>query len=236
MAMNYSTTRCVGGLSLLLMMGLTQLATAQQPPTPEGPIKPDAPDVGVPDVNARAGGDRPTVQRRFAEKAKLLTLNLALMTHVRDDFYDSWGAGADLSYFVSERWGFEARAIFLRTQLDSAAFDLKERIGFVPDARPQDNWFLLGARYSPGYGKLLMWQKFMVHFDPQFVVHAGVATAEKRVLPTTTLAFSLMTHWRWGIKAKVDLGMSVQGEKRDRGWVVTTGFVPVFGLGWGRNF
>ncbi len=232
------TSRLICALCLLW----TSPLLAQEPSTkdsgdaPTAPLKPDSPDVGVPDVTARAGGDRPTIQNRFAEKAKLLTVDAALMTHVRDDFYNSWGGGANLSYYVSERWGFELRALFLRTRLDQAAFDLKERIGFVPDARPQDRWYLLGARYSPGYGKFLMWKKFVVHFDPQLVLHAGVATAEDRYLPTSTVAFSLMTHWRWGIKAKVDLGMSIQGERRERGWVVSTGFVPVLGIGWGRNF
>ena len=191
---------------------------------------------GVPDLESRAGGDRPTVQRRYASKQNLLTLSGALATHVRDDFYDSWGVGAQLAYYISERWGFEARALFLRTRLDGAALDLQERIGLVPDARPQNRWLLLGARYSPGYGKMLMWDSFLVHFDPQLVIHLGVATAEKRWLPTSTVAFSLMTHWRWGIKASVDLGVTTQFERRERGWVFTTGFAPVLGLGWGRAF
>lgn len=190
----------------------------------------------APNLSARAGGDRPTIQNRFAPKKKLLYANALLMTHVRDDFYNTWGYGVDVGYFKSERWGFELRGARLETSLDPAARDLQLRLGLVPDARPQDWWLQAGARYSPGYGKMLMWRRFMMHFDPQFALHAGVAIAERRYIPTVTMAFSLMSHWRWGIKARVDLGMSVQGELRERGWVVTTGFAPFLGAGWGYNF
>lgn len=203
---------------------------------PRGALSPPRPDVGVPDVSQRAGGERPTIQYRFASKQKLLMVQPILMTHVRDDFYDSWGFGADVSYFLTERFGLELRALKLQTSLDNAAFDIKERFGLVPDARPQSGWLQLGMRYAPGYGKFLMWKRFLVHFDPQLVLHLGVATADKRYLPTSTLAMSFLTHWRWGIKAKLDLGLSMQFEKRERGWVFTTGFAPVLGIGWGRNF
>ncbi len=179
--------------------------------------------------------ERPTVQRRFAPKANLLMAQLSAMTHVRDDFYRSWGYGLDVAYFPMEWLGVELRAVKLNTSLDAAAIDLKERIGLTPDARPQDAWLQLGVRYAPGYGKLLMWESFVLHFDPQLVVHGGVASAEARWLPTFNVALSLLGHLRWGLKLKVDLGMSVQGERRERGWVWTTGFAPSLGLGWGWN-
>ena len=62
---------------------------------------------------------------------------------------------------------------------------------------------MAGIRYAPGYGKMLMWERFIVHFDPQLVMHLGVARAEKRLIPSADLSFSLLTHWRWGIKAKI---------------------------------
>lgn len=189
-----------------------------------------------PDLSARAGGDRPTVQRRFAPKDNLLYGTATLLTHVRDDFYDSWGGGVDIGYFAKESIGYELRVARLRTSLDNAAIDLKERIGLTPDARPQDAWLMAGIRYAPGYGKMLMWERFIVHFDPQLVMHLGVARAEKRLIPSADLSFSLLTHWRWGIKAKLDLGMTMQLEQRDRGWTFSTGFAPVLGVGWGYNF
>lgn len=230
-------------LSVVLSLGFAAPAMAQESSSSdtakgagEASAEADVEDVPTPDISARAGGDRPTVQRRFAPKDNLLYGTATLMTHVRDDFYDSWGGGVDIGYFTRETIGYELRVTRLRTTLDNAAIDLKERIGLTPDARPQDAWLMAGVRYAPGYGKMLMWEKFIVHFDPQLVAHLGVARAEKRLIPSADLSFSLLTHWRWGIKAKLDLGMTMQLEKRDRGWTFSTGFAPVLGVGWGYNF
>ena len=68
------------------------------------------------------------------------------------------------------------------------------------------------------------------------VVHGGVARAEARWLPTFEVAFSTMMHFRWGIKATLDLGASIQREQRERGQIWSVGFAPSLGLGWGYNF
>ena len=221
-------------VALVASWGALAPRAAQAQAQPAPPAAPTAPAQSP--LMLRQDPDRPSIQRRFAPKDGLLYANASLMTHVRDDFYSSWGYGADLGYFMSESWGLELRYLRLRTSLDDAALDLKERIGLTPDARPQDTWVQVAVRYAPGYGKLLMWESMVLHFDPQLVVHGGVALAEARVLPSFTAALSLLGHFRWGLKLKVDLGLSVQGEKRERGWVWTTGFAPVLGLGWGTTF
>jgi len=83
---------------------------------------------------------------------------------------------------------------------------------------------------------MLVGRKFGVHFDPQLVAHAGVARAEGRTIPSLTLAGGAQLHFKRDIKVKLDLGMSVQAERRERGWVVSTGFVPTVGVGWGYSF
>lgn len=227
-----------GALVALMIIGWGASASAQEAKpaaaskdaTPAAQVVQSAPAVRLKPTDAR-----PTIQRRFAPKRGLLYLHVSSTMHVRDDFYDSWGVGGDLGYFFSERLGGELRVLKMQSSLDDAAQDLKERLGITPDARPQDLWLLAGARYSPGYGKLLMWSSWVLHFDPQLTIHGGVASAEARWLPTFQAAASLFLHFRWNIKAKVDLGVSVQGERRDRGWVWTTGFAPVVGIGWGVN-
>lgn len=223
-------------LAVLLCVALSapELALAQQPEDATQ-TQEEARREAAPDLEKRAGSGRATIQRRFAPKARLLYGTATLMTHVRDDFYDSWGYGVDVGYFYKETMGVELRAMQLRTSLDDAALDLKERIGLTPDARPQKAWLMAGMRYAPGYGKMLMWRRVVVHFDPQLVGHLGAARAEQRWIPTLDLSLSFLTHWRWGIKAKLDLGMSMQLERRDRGWVFSTGFAPVLGVGWGYN-
>jgi hypothetical protein len=174
---------------------------------------------------------RPTIQDRFARKTSSLNVHLVGMHHVRNDFYNSWGGGADIGYYFSEQLGAELRLVFLRSTLSETAIDLKERIGLTPDARPQQLWATAGARFSLGYGKILVFDSFVVHFDPQIVAHGGIARAETRILPTLTTALSLLMHFQWGLQAKIDLAMTYQWETRERGTVFTLGFAPFFGLG-----
>ena len=210
-----------GGLLLLLSQGLCALALAQEAAAkPQGELE---------------TAERPTVERRFAPKRRLLYGQVTGMTHLRDDFMNTWGVGGDLGYFPWEWLGLELRALGLTNALDDSAIDLKERLGLTPDAYAQNTWWLAGLRFAPGYGKMLMFNTFVIHFDPQIVLHGGFARAQDRWLPTFTTAFSLMTHWHFGIKATLDLGLSIQQEERDRGSVWTLGFAPVLGLGWGWN-
>lgn len=183
-------------------------------------------------ASAQDAAERPTVQRRFATKKGSIYLHATGTTHIRNDFYDSFGGGADLGFYPAESLGFELRALLLDTRLSNAALDVQERTGLTPDARPQSLIATIGPRWSFGYGKMLTLGRWVVHFDPQLALHAGVARADRRLLPSAVLAGALLVHLRWGIQVKVDLGLTVQGEQRDRGWVVTAGFLPVLGIGW----
>ncbi len=184
----------------------------------------------------REARERPTVQRRSAPKQGLLYANALIMTHVRDDFYTSWGYGGDLGFFLFEWLGVELRFAKLETSLVAAAVDLKGRVGLTPDARPQDLWAHVGVRWAPAYAKMLLLDSFVLHFEPQLALHAGIAQAEARTLPSFVPSLSLLLHFSWNIKAKLDLGVSVQAEQRDRGWIWSVGFVPTLGVGWGFNF
>ncbi len=175
---------------------------------------------------------RPTVQRRYAPKKQSVFVHGTGTVHIRNDFYDSYGFGADLGYYPWEELGVEARFLLLQTRLSGPAKDVQERTGLTPDARPQSMLLTLGPRYSFGYGKILALRTFVVHFDPQLVLGAGVARAETRWLPSGLVGASLLLHFKWGIQAKIDLNASIQSEKRDRGWVTSVGFMPVLGLGW----
>ena len=188
--------------------------------------------VATTSARAFAQDERPTVQRRYAEKDDSLYLHATGTTHIRNDFYNSFGAGADVGYYPSETLGFEVRALFLDTKLSNAAVDVKERTGLTPDARPQGMLFTAGPRWSFGYGKILAINRFVLHFDPQLTFQGGIARADRRILPTAYTALTLLTHYKWGIQAKIDLGTTIQMEKRDRGWVTTFGFLPVLGIGW----
>ena len=176
--------------------------------------------------------ERTTIQNRFALKNKSLYAHVTGTTHIRDDFYSTYGIGIDTGFYLSESFGFEIRGLLIDSSLSAPAKDLKERTGLTPDARPQTSILAGGIRWSIGYGKLLMWKKLVLHFDPQFFAHGGVAFAEKRVLPTVLYGLSLLNHFRWGIQLKVDLAGTFQMENRDKGWTPSFGFLPMIGIGW----
>jgi len=179
--------------------------------------------------------ERPTIQQRFASKSGTMYAHAMTTTQVRNDFYDSIGLGVDAGWYPGEHLGLEARWAYLFSTLSPAAEDVKEETGLTPDARPQHMLATVGARWSFGYGKVLVMEQSVVHFDPQMTVHGGVALAEKRVLPTATVGLSLLTHFTNGFQAKLDLAAAIQMEHRQRGWVPSFGFMPTLGIGWGGD-
>lgn len=177
-------------------------------------------------------GERPTVQDRFAEKSQRFHAHLNTAAPIRDDFYHSLGAGLDVGYHFNESLGAELRWLWLQNWEAGAADQIREETGYVPDARPQEMLLSANGRYSVGYGKVLVADDFMVHFDPQLVGGLGGALAEgKRVIPTVTTGLSVLTHFQHGVQAKLDLQAAFQLEKRTRGWVGSVSFVPTLGIG-----
>ncbi len=209
--------------AILLAIFLAPNANAAEPPgTPATPATPLVQPV-------------PTVQHRFATKAGQPAFYLLGMTHARNDLYTTFGVALDTSYYFNESIGIELRLAVLRTRLSDAAKNLREQTGLTPDAWPQNYLTTAGLRYSFGYGKILMFDKFVVHFDPQLVFHAGTTFADGRVLPTSLFGPSLLMHFKHNIQLKIDLTTSFQLEKRNRGWVPSFGFAPFIGLGWSLN-
>lgn len=180
----------------------------------------------------RSDEDRPTVQRRYAVKRSSVYLHGTGTTHLRNDFYNTFGGGLDLGVYPWESLGFELRALFLDARLSSQAREIQENTGLTPDARPQSMIATVGARWSWGYGKILALNWAVLHFDPQLVLGLGVARAETRWLPSAVAGLGLLVHLRWGLQVKLDLNASVQSEQRTRGWVTSVGFMPLLGIGW----
>lgn len=174
---------------------------------------------------------RATVQKRFATKKQRAYAHLSGAAPIRDDFYHSLGAGLDVGYYFNESFGAELRWLWMANWEVDAAADIREETGFIPDARRQNMLLTAGGRYSLGYGKVLVLDDFVVHFDPQLTGGAGIALAEGRVLPTATVGLSVLTHYARGIQAKLDLQMAFQLENRNRGWVASLSFLPMLGVG-----
>jgi outer membrane beta-barrel protein len=200
-----------------LMVAPVSSATAQESAAPESVV---------------TKNNRATIQHRFATKTNTVYAHLTGATSLRNDFSHTLGLGLDVGYYFSESLGAELRWMWLSNWEVEAAAEIRRDTGLVPDARPQDMLLTVGPRYSIGYGKMLVFDAFLVHFDPQLIAGAGLTFAEERALPTATFGLSLLTHFAHGIQAKIDMQVALQFEHRNRGWVSSLGFMPVFGLGW----
>lgn len=178
--------------------------------------------------------ERPRVQNRFQPRIHRLSAYVSAGGHIRDDYYDSLGGGVGLEYFLSDRWGVGLNYQRLSTTLSDEAETLRDGYGLVPDARPQDSQITISGLWGLGYGKMLVLDE-IVHFDPIVSMHMGVSYAEARTLPTLKINFAPTFLLKHSLSVRLDLGLTAQMESRTRGWVLTTGFMPMISVGWGKQ-
>ena len=70
---------------------------------------------------------------------------------------------------------------------------MKRDAGFIPDSHAPAWMFLAGARYSLGYGKLMVGGLgSAIHFEPQAFIHAGVHAYDGDVGPSSDLGLGLL--------------------------------------------
>lgn len=175
---------------------------------------------------------RPTVQERFAPRVRSLNIWAGGVAHIRDDYYTSYGAKADLSYFFNDTLGVSLGARHLWTSLSDEALILRDRYGLTPDARPQSWHVSLGALMGLGYAKALL-SNAIAHVDPVVGLQLGLSSADERLIPTIELSALPTLLLAKGLKVRLELSATVQFEQRERGLVVSTGFLPSVSVGWG---
>ncbi|RAL24701.1 hypothetical protein DL240_00385 [Lujinxingia litoralis] len=183
-------------------------------------------------VSAAGAEERPSIEERVVLKEDRLYGHLSAAMLVRNDFYDTPGFGLDLGYYFDERWGAELRVLKLQSTLSRAGASVLEQTGLAPDLRAPDLWLSAGVRSSLGYAKILVWERFVMRFDPQLVGHAGVLFAEERIAPGAAIGAGVVIHMKWDLQLKIDLLFSAQFENRLRGIAPAFGFMPSLSLGW----
>ena len=115
------------------------------------------------------------VQQRFALKAKLVQIFGGVEYLSRGDFYNSPGMRIGATYYLLEPLGLEALLAHDWSSLDATAEQVKTDTGLIPDSHPPGWRAMVGARYSIGYGKLMVGGLGgVVHFEPQAFLHGGI--------------------------------------------------------------
>jgi outer membrane beta-barrel protein len=179
---------------------------------------------------------RPTaevrVQNRFATKAKLWQLYGGVDYLSRGDFYTSPGARVGATYYLLEPLGVEVQVSHFWSSLDDEAQRVRQTLGAIPDSHAPGWLALAGARYSIGYGKLMVGGVGgVIHFEPQAFAHAGVHDHDGDVGPSADLGLGLLFFLTPRVFTRLDAAVVYERETRSGHGVAVLGILPALTVG-----
>jgi hypothetical protein len=172
------------------------------------------------------------VQSRFATKAKKGQLFGGPEYLSRGDYYNSPGARVGGTYYPWESLGVELQISHYWSSLNAAAERLKRDTGFIPDSHAPAWQFLAGARYSLGYGKLMVGgMGSAIHFEPQAFIHAGLHAYDGDVGPSSDLGLGLLVFLTPKVFMRIDAAIVYEREDRSGTAVSVWGTLPSISVG-----
>jgi hypothetical protein len=207
------------------------------PPSPSGPVPPPSRPATAP---SRSAIDEPAprpeaavrVQQRFALKAKLVQIFGGFEYLSRGDFYNSPGLRIGATYYLLEPLGLEALVAYDWSSLDATAQQVKAHTGFLPDSHPPGLRAMVGARYSIGYGKLLVGGLGgVLHFEPQAFLQAGIHDNGGEIGPSTDAGLSFLVFLTPRFFARVDAAVTLDFESRSGTTIGVWGALPALSVG-----
>jgi hypothetical protein len=202
--------------------GAAGTAAAPQPAAPSGFIHEPAPR---PQAAIR-------VQPRFAVKAHLVQVFAGAEYLSRGDFYNSPGVRIGAAYYLLEPLAVEVQASHYWSSLDATAEQVKASLGALPDSHPPGWLLLAGARYSIGYGKMMVGGLGgVIHFEPQAFAHAGVHDNDGDVGPSADAGLGLLVFLTPRLFARLDAAIVFDRESRSGQTVSVWGTLPALSLG-----
>jgi hypothetical protein len=195
---------------------------ALAPPPPRGLIHEAAPR---PEAAIR-------IQQRFAAKAKLVELAGGFEYLSRGDFYNSPGARISGAYYPIEPLGIEVRLSHYWSSLDATAQEVISTNGTLPDSHAPGWVGMLGARYSIGYGKLVVGGLGgVIHFEPQAFVHAGIHDNAGDVGPSADFGLGFLVFLMPRLFVRADVPVTLDWEYRYSRTVTVFGTAPTLSVG-----
>ncbi len=209
------------------------------PPSPSGPVPPPSRPVPV-SAPSRSGIDEPAprpeaavrVQQRFVLKAKQVQIFGGFEYLSRGDFYNSPGLRIGATYYVLESLGLEALLAYDWSSLDATAKQVKTNTGLLPDSHPPGWRAMVGARYSIGYGKLMVGGLGGVfHFEPQAFLHGGIHDNGGEIGPSTDAGLSFLVFLTPRFFARVDAAVTLDFESRSGTTIGVWGALPALSAG-----
>lgn len=172
------------------------------------------------------------VQPRFAVKAHLVQIFAGAEYLSRGDFYNSPGARLGAAYYVLEPLALEVQVSHYWSSLDAEAERVKETLGAIPDSHPPGWLALVGARYSIGYGKVMVGGVGgVIHFEPQAFAHAGVHDHGGDVGPSGDAGLGFLVFLTSRLFTRIDAAIVLDRESRSGQTVSVWGTLPALSLG-----
>ncbi len=171
------------------------------------------------------------VDRRFVQKTGRAELSLGLGYLARGDFYQNVGLEGTFGYWLDESLALEAQAALYHAGDTDATDQVRRDLGFVPNAHREQSSVTVGGRWSIAYGKALVGQETVVHFDPQVFGHVGLHSAEDAIGPMADFGLALGARPQRWLELRLDVAIVLQAEERRDGWAPLLGFKPLVSVG-----
>jgi outer membrane beta-barrel protein len=214
---------------MLLLIPAASAAAEAPASAPPAPVAAPAPPAVI-----REPAPRPQpaarVQPRFVEKVHRWQLFAGGEYLARGDFYNSPGVRLGLAYYPLESLGLEVQLSHYWSSLDATAQEVVQTLGAVPDSRPPTWLGLAGARYSIGYGKILVGGA-VIHLEPQGFAHAGIHDYGGDVEPSGDFGVGLAVFPRPRLFVRVDVAVTIDRESRSGQGVAVWGALPALSVG-----
>lgn len=204
-------------------VGAVSVSPGAEPPPANRPLIPEA--APRPETAVR-------VQQRFAVKAKLTQLFAGADYLSRGDFYNSPGLRVGAAYYVLEPLGLELQVSHFWSSLDATAEQVKMTTGTLPDSHAPGWLVLAGARYSIGYGKLMVGGLGgVIHFEPQAFVHGGMHANDGDVGPSADFGLGLLVFLMPRMFVRADVAVTLDWESRSGQTDTIWGTLPALSVG-----
>jgi hypothetical protein len=172
------------------------------------------------------------VQSRYAVKAKLFQVSGGFEYLSRGDFYVSPGARVGGAYYLNEHLGLELQVSHFWSSLSSEAERIRATLGAIPDSHAPGWLMLAGARYSIGYGKLMVGGLGgVLHFEPQVFARGGLHIHDGDTGPSADAGLGLLVFVTPKLFARIDTSLVFEREQRSGNAVSVWGVLPSIGVG-----
>jgi hypothetical protein len=172
------------------------------------------------------------VQSRYAVKAKQLQISGGFTYLSRGDFYVSPGVRVGGAYYPFEQLGLELQVSHFWSSLNAEAERIKETLGAIPDSHAPGWLMLAGARYSIGYGKLMVGGLGgVLHFEPQVFARGGLHVHDGDTGPSADTGLGLLVFVTPKLFARIDTSLVYEREQRSGNGVSVWGIMPSIGVG-----